>query len=73
MKKWNSPELLVLNICETAAVTADGFCQYDKTVRCIANGKGPGQCNNCSYNPNNNKSNGTQERGEEIDGTDILS
>ncbi len=70
MKKWNNPELTILNISETAAVTADGFCQFDKTVVCIAKGNGSGQCNNCSYNPCGNKSNGTQIRGEESSSTD---
>ncbi len=66
MKQWSKPELFVLNINETSAITADGFCQFDKTVVCIAKGNGGGQCNNCTYNPGNNKTNGSQIRGEEI-------
>ncbi len=64
MKNWNAPEILDLNITETANHQMGNnhgkMCIYDGSQPCNAQGNGKGICRNCVLNPSSsNSSNGS--------------
>jgi len=59
MKEWNAPELITLDLTETAgndhqSGNSNGKrCQYNGAYSCNSQGNGKGVCNGCSLNPYN--------------------
>lgn len=57
MKKWNKPELAVVEIKETAKQdhqngnTHGKVCKFNPSLGCNAQGNGNGICNGCVNNP----------------------